>query len=149
MSGAGMTGAPMRRADWQSRLALAVEAARAVPFKWGEHDCATWAFDLRRDLTDGADAAATWRGRYRTAPGAQRVMRRLGWTSFEAMGRDLLGTPLPSVLLAQRGDLVLAAADPATADPAFGVCLGAKAAFIGPQGLGFVSLSTCILAWRV
>lgn len=115
-----------------------------MPFSWGSHDCATWAFGIRRDLTGGEDIAALWRGCYRTALGAHRVMKRLGWDSLEAAGRDLLGMPLPSVLQAKRGDLVLGGTD-----PAFGVCVGAKVAFVAPDGLVFISFSDCSLAWRV
>lgn len=129
---------------WEEHLAAAIADARARPFAWGRHDCATWAFDLRRDLTGGEDVAAQWRGRYSTALGAQRVMRKLGWSDLEAMGRDLLGTPLATPLLAQRGDLVLGGED-----PAFGVCAGARAAFVTPDGLGFLPLAACSLAWRV
>ncbi len=136
-------GAP-RRSGWERRLAAAVEAARDRPFRWGRHDCATFAFDLRRDLTGSYDVAALWRGRYSTALGAARVMRRLGWRSLEAMGRDLLGEPLPSVHLARRGDLVLA-----NTGLGFGVCLGARVAGIAPEGLVLVALSSCALAWRV
>lgn len=128
---------------WEQRLASAIADARALPFAWGRHDCATWAFDLRRDLTGGPDLAAFWRGRYRTALGAERVMRRLGWGSLEEGGRALLGAPLETVLLARRGDLVLGG------EPeAFGVCIGARAAFVAPEGLVFLPLSHCRLAWR-
>ena len=134
----------MRRPDWQVRLAVAIEAAREIPFSWGSHDCATWAFDIRRDLTGGEDIAALWRGRYCTTLGAHRVMKRLGWDSLEAAGRDLLGTPLPTFLKAGRGDLVLGGTD-----PAFGVCVGAKVAFVAPDGLVYLPLVSCSLAWRV
>lgn len=137
-------GAGMRRAAWQSLLSDAVEAARGRSFVWGTHDCAIWAFDLRAALTGGEDVAALWRGRYCTSLGARRVMKRLGWESIEAMGLDLLGEPLASPLFAQRGDLVLGGAD-----PAFGVCLGAQAGFVGPGGLSFLPLDTCLMAWRV
>ncbi len=129
---------------WELRLAGAIEAARGRAFQWGQHDCAIWAFDLRRDLTGGGDVAELWRGRYRTAHGAARVMRRLGWSNLEAAGRSLLGDPLPSVHLAQRGDLVLAGSG-----PGFGVCLGAQAAGIAPEGLVRVPLASCSLAWRI
>ncbi|EAQ47285.1 hypothetical protein MED193_18869 [Roseobacter sp. MED193] len=134
----------MRRPDWQVRLAGAIEAAREMPFSWGSRDCATWAFDIRRDLTGSEDVAALWRGRYRTALGAHRVMKRLGWDSLEAAGRDLLGTPLPTVLQAKRGDLVLGGSG-----PAYGVCVGAKVVFVAPDGLTFLPLVSCSLAWRV
>ena len=134
----------MRVAGWTSLLAARLEAAREAPFVWGQHDCATWAFDLRRDLTGGEDVAALWRGRYRTQMGAVRVLRRLGWPSLEAAGRDLLGAPLPSPMLAQRGDIVLGGED-----PAFGICIGARAAFVSPEGLVLLPLDRCHLAWRV
>ena len=133
-----------RAPGWELRLAAAVEGARGRPFVWGQHDCALWAFDLRRDLTSSDDVAALWRGRYRTARGAVRVMRRLGWLSLETAGRDLLGEPLPSVHLAQRGDLVLT-----NTGLGFGICLGARAAGIAPSGLVLVPLSACALAWRI
>lgn len=136
---------------WERRLAEAIEAARDRPFRWGRHDCAIFAFDLRRDITGGHDVAALWRVRYTTARGAVRVMRRLGWSSLEAAGRDLLGEPLDSVHLAQRGDLVLA-----NTALGFGVCLGARAAGIAPVngpcdpgGLILVPMAACALAWRV
>lgn len=134
----------MRVSNWETRLAQAVEAARDLPFAWGSHDCATWAFDVVRDLSGGADYAAQWRGRYTTALGSHRILRKLGWASLEAGGRALLGDPLATPLLAQRGDMVLGGAD-----PAFGICIGARAAFVGPEGLTFVPLSACHLAWRI
>jgi len=133
-----------RRPGWERHLAEAISAARDRPFRWGRHDCATFAFDLRRAIAGGHDVAALWRGRYTTARGAVRVMRRLGWQSLEAVGRDLLGEPLASVALAQRGDLVLA-----DTGLGFGVCLGARAAGIAPSGLVLVPITACALAWRV
>jgi hypothetical protein len=129
---------------WEHRLARALQAAQTRPFAWGSHDCATWAFDLARDLTGGEDVAALWRGRYRTGGGAARVMRRLGWDSLEAMGRDLLGPPLCTPRLAQRGDLLLGGTP-----PAFGVSAGARALFVGPKGLVSLPLDACPLAWRI
>lgn len=133
-----------RRPGWERILAEAIAAARERPFRWGRHDCATFAFDLRREIAGGHDVAALWRGRYTTARGAVRVMRRLGWPSLEAAGRALLGEPLASVHLAQRGDLVLA-----DSGLGFGICLGARAAGIAPSGLVLVPITACALAWRV
>jgi hypothetical protein len=132
----------VRVEGWETRLAEAVAAAQARPFAWGEHDCATWAFDVRRALT-GADAAEAWRGRYRTAIGARRVLRRvLRADSHQAAATAILGAPLATQLLAQRGDIVLLS-------DAFGVCLGADCAFLAPNGLTFRPLSETELAWRV
>ena len=40
-----------RLPGWEHSLAKAIDAARDRPFCWGQHDCAIWAFDLRRELT--------------------------------------------------------------------------------------------------
>ncbi len=136
----------MRLAGWEAALAAAVEDARARPFEWGVHDCATWAFDVRRALT-GQDAAAAWRGRYSTAKGALRTLRLvLGAATHAEAATAILGAPLASPRQAQRGDIVLVEMGDGDS---FGVCLGAKAAFLGPQGLEFLPVAGCTHAWRV
>ncbi|WP_234817606.1 DUF6950 family protein [Thalassobacter stenotrophicus] len=127
---------------WERLLAAAIDTARAKPFVWGVHDCPTFAFETRMILTGGEDVAALWRGRYTTALGGARVMRRLGWASLEDMGRALLGEPRPAVLLAGRGDIVLA-----DTGLGFGICTGATAVGMAPEGLVTVPLTYCRLAW--
>ena len=134
----------MKAYGWEHLLAAATDTARAKTFIWGIHDCPTFAFETRMILTGGEDIAALWRGRYTTALGGARVMRRLGWASLEEMGRSLLGEPRPTVLLAQRGDLVLA-----DTGLGFGICTGASAVGMAPEGLVTVPLTACQLAWSV
>jgi hypothetical protein len=129
---------------WERLLAAAIDTARAKPFVWGVHDCPTFAFDVRMILTGGEDIAALWRGRYTTALGGARVMRRLGWASLEDMGRALLGEPRRSVLIAQRGDIVLA-----DTGLGFGICTGASAVGMAPEGLVNVPLTSCRLFWPI
>ena len=129
---------------WERLLAAAIDTARAKPFVWGVHDCPTFAFETRMILTGGEDVAALWRGRYTTALGGQRVMRRLGWASLVEMGMALLGDPRSTVLLAQRGDLVLA-----DSGLGFGICTGASAVGMAPEGLVTVPLTSCRLSWPI
>ena len=133
---------PPRVDHWERLLAATIDTARSRPFVWGLHDCPTFAFETRMILTAGEDVAALWRGRYTTALGGQRVMRRLGWGSLEEMGRALLGAPRQTVLLAQRGDVVLA-----DSGLGFGICTGAQAVGMAPEGLVSVPLTSCQLAW--
>lgn len=128
--------------NWERLLGAAIEIARARPFLWGLHDCPSFAFETRMMLTASEDVAALWRGRYTTALGGQRVLRRLGWASLEEMGRALLGDPRPAVLLAQRGDVVLA-----DTGFGFGICTGAAAVGMAPEGLVTVPMTRCRLAW--
>jgi hypothetical protein len=135
---------PMPRPpDWPHRLAEAIATARTTPFAWGRNDCPTFAFDTRHALT-GEDTAALWRCRYSSYHGGLRLMRRLGWPSLAAMGDALLGAPLAAPLLAQRGDIVLSADG-----RGFGVCLGATAVGMAPEGLMTLPLTTCTRAWRI
>lgn len=132
------------RDHWERLLAAAIDTARLRAFVWSVHDCPTFAFETRMILTGGEDVATLWRGRYTTALGGERVMRRLGWASLEDMGRALLGEPRPAVLLAQRGDIVLA-----DTGLGFGVCTGATAVGMTQEGLVSVPLTSCRLAWAV
>lgn len=141
--GAVMTGPVPRIEGWEVRLVEAIEAARARPFVWGENDCATVVADVRKALT-GDDMAAEWRGRYRTARGAMRLIRSMGHATLAEAVTARLGPPLPSVLMAGRGDVLL--------HPdglAIGFCAGAHGLFPGPDGLVPVPFETCLKAWRV
>ena len=129
---------------WERLLAAAIDTARAKPFVWGVHDCPTFAFQTRMILAGGEDIAALWRGRYTTALGGARVMRRLGWASLEEMGCALLGEPRQAVLLTQRGEVVLA-----DTGLGFGICIGASAVGMAPEGLVTVPLTSCRLAWPI
>lgn len=130
----------MRVPGWELALVEEIDRARGLSFGWGRHDCATWAFDVRRRLT-GIDTAAAWRGRYSTAAGSVRVMRRLGWLTLPAMGCALLGDPIQP-LCAQRGDIVIC-------DGAFGVCAGSEAVFLAEAGLTGRPMGNATMAWRV
>ena len=136
----------MRRTpDWPERLADAVRAARARPFAWGEHDCALFAFDCVLAMT-GEDHLAAFRGRYRSAKGAVRALRRIGGVkTLEELTTRILKRPaLPET--AQRGDLVMIDGE---LGPTLGICLGARSAFAGPDGLVFAPTATVRRAWSV
>jgi len=131
----------VRRFDWPERLAAAVEAARGAPFEWGRHDCATWVCDTVADLTRVASAAEAWRGRYSTAKGSLKVLRRLGWSDLGEMGDALFGARV-TPLAAQRGDVAMAG-------DALGLVVGQSVAVLGEDGLVMVPLQDAVAAWRV
>ena len=134
-----------RRPDWPERLAEAVRAARGRPFAWGRHDCALFAFDCVRAMT-GVDHLAAFRGRYRSAKGAARALKRIGGVeTLEELVVGIFGQPEP-IVAAQRGDVVLLDTE---RGPALGVCLGARSAFAGPDGLAYAPTASARAAWRV
>lgn len=134
----------MKVQGWEYLLSVEIVHARAKRFVWGVHDCSLWSFGVVRALSGGSDHAALWRGKYTTAAGAERIRRRLGWADMAEAGAALMGPPLDSVALAQRGDLVVD-----VDRRAFGICIGAVAVFLAPDGLTERPITCCAMAWRV
>ncbi len=121
---------------------------RGRSFQWGVHDCCTFACDVIRDA-GGVDYAAPFRGRYRTAAGAARVLRRFAGGGLEAAAEKIAqdnGLEEVPPLMAQRGDFVLL---DAAEGPALGVCLGATFIAAGPAGAVTLPLKRARRAWRV
>lgn len=132
--------------DWPSRLHTFLEAARGRPFSWGRWDCCILAADAVQVLT-GTDPLAPFRGRYRSARGAARLLKPLGGLAGGCTA--LLGTPI-APLLAQRGDIVLIEDGPG-GRLACGVVdlTGRAVACPGDAGLLFVPLARARHAWRI
>lgn len=75
--------------DPRARLeaALVAEMAACGPMQWGRDDCALWCANILREAL-GYDAAAPFRGRYRTRRGAHRVLGKTGLAAaLRAAGR--------------------------------------------------------------
>lgn len=134
--------------DWPSRLHTFLEAARGRPFSWGRWDCCILAADAVKILT-GSDPLTPFRGRYRSARGAVRLLKPLG--GLVGGCTTLLGVPI-TPLLAQRGDVVLIEAPAGAGGPlACGVVdlTGRAVACPGETGLLFVPLARARHAWRI
>jgi hypothetical protein len=134
----------MRRLpDWEVRLHAYIEACAGAVFAWGELDCALFSAGAVLAMT-GTDPAASFRGRYSTAVGSARALRRYGAGTLEAtIDAGFVEKPLA---FAGRGDLVMI-------DGAVGVCLGADALFIGEAdglpGLVRFARATWTKTWSV
>lgn len=124
----------MRREGWESILAAEIDKARALAFDWQAHNCALWAADVVLALT-GMDHARPYRGKIKSELSAARLLKK---TPLAAR------VPLPRkpVAFAQRGDVALYAG-------ALGICIGQHAAFLGQEGLRFVPVLDCDMAWEV
>jgi hypothetical protein len=128
----------VRRAGWEVRLAEEIVAAVAQPFAWGRHDCYSW---VRRVVHAISAHRLPGAGSYSSAQGAALRMRRRGFASLEAVMDGTLERR-PGVLLAQRGDVVMA-------EGALGICVGARCAFISEAGMAWRPLRGCTVAWAV
>ena len=134
--------------NFHELLLSAVAARRGTPFEWGENDCALFACDVLLEAT-GQDFAAPFRGRYKSAVGAARVLKKFSGGGLEATAEKIArdeGHAEVAPLMAQRGDMVLVEAE---AGPALGVCLGEAAAVAGQEGMIMVPARSWLRAWRV
>lgn len=124
--------------------------AARTPFQWGVFDCSLMLADWVK-VRRGFDPAAHLRGRYRTALGCARVLRREGGVlgvvraCAAIAGLDEARTPCA-------GDVGVVAA--ITADPrrqgsqVGAICTGSRWAVLGEAGL-IVAPMVPLAAWRV
>lgn len=113
----------IRHADWDERLAAYLADNERAVFEWGRKDCALFVADAVLVMT-GEDIAAPFRGRYTTAMGATKALKRYGAGDLKSTFDTLL--PIRPIGFARRGDVVMA-------DGAVGICIGADALFIGQK----------------
>src|SRR6478735_12505712 len=71
------SGSEMRLNNWQSKLGALITERMHAPFAWGSQDCVLLGADVKLAVT-GEDPAAAWRGTYKDALGAARVLAALG-----------------------------------------------------------------------
>lgn len=134
-----------RLPDWEARLAAYLESLRMRPFQWGRHDCCTFSAGAVEAMT-GTDPMPEFRGRYSTAIGSARALRRFGAGDLAAtMDQKFMRLPAS---LARRGDIVMTAG-------LLGVCLGGILVAVGREGdrEGLVRIDRArwqdACAWRV
>lgn len=134
-----------RKADWEARLAAYLEPLRTRPFAWGEHDCCTFVAGAVEAMT-GADPIPEFRGRYSSAAGSTKALKRYGAGTLEAT-LDTKVARVPASL-AQRGDVIMTGG-------LLGICSGAFAIAVGAEGErdGLLKLERAgwvdPIAWRV
>ncbi|NRB19956.1 MAG: hypothetical protein HRU33_21015 [Rhodobacteraceae bacterium] len=133
-----------RLPDWRPRLSayLAENGARA--FRPGFHDCALFAAGAVEAMT-GTDAAAQWRGTYRSLEDGQSLLQRAGYSDHVALVAAYLSEVHPSQ--AAVGDL--AALPGSDGRPALGVVQGASVYVLQPSGMALVNRLQIERAFRV
>ncbi|GGB15175.1 hypothetical protein GCM10011380_00730 [Sphingomonas metalli] len=129
--------------DWEERLHDYLAAQEGAEFVWGKNDCALFAAGAVQAMT-GEDPATAYRGRYTTAAGSVRALKRYGAGTLVSTIDALFPQRDPG--FARRGDLVMV-------DGMVGVCVGADAVFIGEQdeapGLVRFGRDRWVKAWSV
>ena len=133
-----------RQEGWEARLAAVVEAARATPYKLGEHDCVRLAMAAVRALT-GHDAWPQFAGTYATRRDAMRLLAAYG-KDFASAFSWLFSVPAAPMALAMRGDVCHFVA---RGEHHLGVCIGQHVAVMVEAGLAYVPRSACTQCWRI
>ncbi len=131
----------MRPENWPEALDDYIDAARSLPFTWGQNDCVSFACGWNQLMT-GRDVYAEFRGQYHSDNEAMRLMLKHDVHGMEDAGRFLFGEPRMGNTHIQRGDI-------AYAQGALGICTGAHGAFLNEEGLTFIRLADFELGWSV
>lgn len=138
---------PQRVADWPKRLHEYIETYREIPFAWGTNDCATFAIGALLTLTDTTYADWPSIPVHDGRVGAGKLLLRMPLGDWAA---TVLGAPLASPLLAQRGDIVLHTAVDQEFEAGLAVCYGPGHCAPSKTGLLFSpNMRFALQAWRV
>lgn len=135
-----------RLPDWPARLHAFVDSVKLRVFEWQAHDCFLgWAADAVLAVT-GEDIGAAYRGRYKSAVGAARVMRNDG---FEKLA-DLVASHLPEIHISEAslGDIA-AIPDDSPFGFTLGIVNGEVILVLRETGMGVVPLFDATRAFRV
>lgn len=127
-----------RRHDWERRLLDFVRECDR-PFSWGFHDCALFAGGAVKAMT-GRDFVGDWRGKYRSAAGSLKMLRRSGYADVSGPFTAALGEPVPVACL-WRGDPVQ------SFDGNIGIIWTRGAVFVGDQGLLALPAAQLVQGW--
>ena len=130
-----------RLPHWPLYLDHAVEAARAKPFAWTRDNCATFAADCVAAVT-----GVRLHGKFAGLMTSPRRAILHAESLVDHVDAILGATTRIEPAHAQRGDVVLV---PTSAGPALAVCVGAKAAAKGPEGVTLTPMTEALCAWRI
>lgn len=144
----------VRHEDWNERLVDAIAAREATPFSHGDFDCCMAAADNIIAMT-GKDWMAAFRGKYRSAAGASRLMQTDGKGTLLKTLISLapqMGSKRIPPAFATRGDLVVTklALHDECRGQACGTCVGrGRAVFPGETGWVQLPMSAWCAAFRI
>lgn len=136
-----------RLPDWRQRLEAVLDDVRRTPFAWGAHDCGPALAGRVVLALTGEDVAAPWRGKYRTASEAVRLIRDAGFTDLADLAASIAPEIHPS--RARVGDIAAFRIDSSALGSALGVVNGERVIVLRPEGTGTMSLLQAHRAFKV
>jgi hypothetical protein len=143
-----------RKEHWATRHyhQFLLDRAKA-PFEWGQNDCATFAADGVRAMTD-VDIADDFRGKYKDEPSALATIHSVcgGSTVADAAAHCATKHGLQELqhpLMAQRGDLVIAKNADGTPIAGLVHLNGRHIVTVSSKGTVYLPIRSVMRAWRV
>lgn len=98
-----------RLPNWRARLAAEMDRQCRIGFDWGRHDCVLGLAAGAVEAVTGQDLRRGWRGKYRSAAGAQKALSKSGFADLGAAVASVLPEIHPS--RAHVGDIGLIPAE--------------------------------------
>lgn len=135
-----------RLPDWRARFEREIDAIKAKPFAWGEHDCGPGLAGRLVFALTGEDVAAPYRNAYTDALGALRAIREAGFTDLAELAASIAPEIHPS--RARIGDIAAYRMD-TPFGWALGVVNGERVYVLRPEGIGTLSLAMADRAFKV
>lgn len=141
----------MRYSGWPELMEEKIIRDRGKPFRWGSHDCVTWACSVCETLC-GINPAHGITTPCRTSRDALRIVRQHGGSILSLARECSTAHGLPEIppALAQRGDIVCVTSD--RQEPfgmALGICVGRFVMSVGRFHLVEVPMTRAVTAWRI
>lgn len=133
----------MRIQNWPRTIADEIQAHINTEFVWGEKDCCLAVADIVVKYAN-FDIAKDFRGKYTTALGSKRALKRYGAGTI----KDTIDTMLTRIEVSEagRGDLALVETD---AGESLAILFSTRAWAMAQEGMVSVPMDKVICAWRV
>lgn len=136
-----------RLPNWRTRFETAIDEIKYVPFDWStQHDCGPGLAGRMVYAITGEDLAVKYQGKYKTAAGALKVMRKAGFDNLADLAASFLPEIHPSQ--ASLGDIVAYEMD-SPFGFALGVVNGERVFVLRPEGVGTMDLLAAKRAFKV
>lgn len=133
----------MRHQNWVIIIAKEIQERRNHEFIWGESDCCLTIADIVLAYT-GFDMAAEYRGKYKTAIGAARALKRYGKGDIASTAASIY--PEISPAEAGRGDLAVVTTE---AGDSLGLVFNTRVWAMTTSGLVDLPRTLIKRAWRI
>jgi cell wall-associated NlpC family hydrolase len=129
---------------WNASLNALIKERTNQPFVWGKTDCSMFISDATLIMT-GQDPGKRFRGKYKTAIGSLKALKRHGSGDLKSTFLAAFGEPIAR-LQATKGDLCYFETDEG---PTAGIIYGAGIVSPGVNGLVTTPITAGLLFWSI